>query len=254
MMGTRALLVERCGAGPEVVLVHGSVSDAAMTWSQQKPLERDWTLAYVDRPGYGEGAAPVEREDFALDAPLVADALGDGAHLVGHSYGGVVALLAAAQRPQAVRSLTLVEAAALDVAREHPAVAALVAERRELLATGPQDPEAYLRAFARQVGVVDPPRPLPSTLLHGARLARGSRPAWEAKIPLERLRAAHIPMLVVSGGHSEAYDAVCAALVEALDAEAATIRGAGHDVQKTGAAFNAVLDEFLRSASRLSPP
>ncbi|MBS1886208.1 MAG: alpha/beta hydrolase [Actinobacteria bacterium] len=247
--GERRLHVRRRGTGPEVVLVHGSVSDAAMTWAEQQPLERDWTLIYVDRPGYGEAAAPDVREDFALDAPLVAAALGDGAHLVGHSYGGVVALLAAAERPQAVQSLTLVEPAAFDVARRHPAVAALIEQRRELLATGPQDPEAYMREFARQVGVAAPPSPLSPSGLRGVRLARAARPAWEATIPLRLLRAARTPTLVVSGDHSRAYDAVCSTLVEALDAESATIPGAGHDAQKTGEPFNAALAAFLRSAS-----
>ena len=35
--------------------------------------------------------------------------LGDGAHLVGHSFGGCVALAATSRRPTAVKSLTLIE-------------------------------------------------------------------------------------------------------------------------------------------------
>src|ERR687887_198110 len=65
---------------------------------------------------------PVERVDFEEQAPLVADLLEDGAHLVAHSYGGVVSLYAAALRPEAVRSLTVIEPPAFGIARGHPAV------------------------------------------------------------------------------------------------------------------------------------
>jgi pimeloyl-ACP methyl ester carboxylesterase len=47
--------------------------------------------------------------------------LGDGAHLVGHSYGALGALFAAALRPDAVRSLTLVEPPVYGLARGYPA-------------------------------------------------------------------------------------------------------------------------------------
>ena len=49
----------------------------------------------VDRRGFG--ASPdVDRSDYELDAVDIAGLMEGGAHLVGHSYGGVVAMLAAA--------------------------------------------------------------------------------------------------------------------------------------------------------------
>lgn len=55
------------------------------------------TTACWCRIGLGYGRSPdVQRSDYAEDAREVAELLGDGAHLVGHSSGGVVALLAAA--------------------------------------------------------------------------------------------------------------------------------------------------------------
>ena len=47
----------------------------------------------------------------------------------------------------------------------------------------------------------------------------------EAEIPFERLAAAPFPKLVVSGGHSAAFDAVCDVLEERLDAERLVVRG-----------------------------
>jgi pimeloyl-ACP methyl ester carboxylesterase len=115
------LHVERLGRGPPVVLVHGSVAGGESTWLEQHPLAERWTLLVVDRPGFGQ-APDVGYVDFEVDASLVAEVLGESAHLVAHSYGGVVSLLAAARRPEAVRSLTVIEPPAFGVAPGNPAV------------------------------------------------------------------------------------------------------------------------------------
>lgn len=51
---------------------------------------------------------------------------------MGHSYGAVVALLAAARRPESVRTLTLAEPAAFALARGHPAVEELITTLTDL--------------------------------------------------------------------------------------------------------------------------
>src|SRR5919206_2559230 len=126
-----AVHVETVGSGPRVVLVHGSVGSGWSTWWAQRPLEERFTLVIPDRPGTPPNP-PVEHVDFEEQAPLVAELLEDGAHLVGHSYGGVISLYAAALRPDAVRSLTLIEPPAFGIAIDHPAVAALVEELHTL--------------------------------------------------------------------------------------------------------------------------
>ena len=83
------------------MLVHGSVFGARATWGAQLPLAERFELVVLDRPGFPPNP-PVERVDFEADAELVADLLEPGDHLVGHSYGGVITLLAAARRPEAV--------------------------------------------------------------------------------------------------------------------------------------------------------
>ena len=62
-------------------------------------LAERWPLVIANRPGFG-ASPPLERSDFEVEAPLFAELLGDGAHLVGHSYGAVIALLAAADAPR----------------------------------------------------------------------------------------------------------------------------------------------------------
>src|SRR5437870_6696847 len=81
--------VETVGSGPRVVLVHGSVGSGWSTWWAQRSLAERFTLVVPDRPGSPPNP-PVERVDFEEQAPLVADLLEDGAHLAGHSYGGVI--------------------------------------------------------------------------------------------------------------------------------------------------------------------
>jgi pimeloyl-ACP methyl ester carboxylesterase len=242
------LHVERVGQGPPVVLVHGSVAAGASAWSAQRELAERWTLLVVDRPGFG-AAAGVDRVDFEADAPLVAEALGDGAHLVGQSYGGLISLLAAARRPRAVRSLAVIEPPAFAVARGHPAVEEFVSSATRLWGHGPSEPEAFLRTFLELVGSgMQPPSPLPPSLERGARMLMVERYPWEAVVPLDELARAPFPKLVVSGGHHAAFDAVCDVLEERLGAERAVITGAGHSVQRTGAPCNERLERFLCSA------
>jgi pimeloyl-ACP methyl ester carboxylesterase len=242
------LHVERWGEGPPVLLVHGSIGDGPATWSEQRPLAERWTLIVPDRPGYGQ-SGPIEREDFEVDAVHVSELLGDGAHLVGHSYGGVISLLAAASRPEAVRSLVVIEPPAFAVAVGNPDVGALVARLKDHWRSSPRDPEAFLRGFLGIVGAaLDPPSPLPPALERGARILLVERGPWEAQIPLAELAGTTFPKLVVSGAHNPAFEAVCDVLEQRLSAERAVIPGAGHSVQRTGAPFNERLEEFLRSA------
>ena len=82
-------------------------------WEAQRPLaDEGFRLLVLDRRGYGRSPA-AEGEDFLRDADDIAELMGDGAHLVGHSYGGLGALFAAARRPEATLSLTLLEAGGL---------------------------------------------------------------------------------------------------------------------------------------------
>src|SRR5881392_3809104 len=104
------------GDGEPAVFVHGSFGWGEETWREQRALADHYKLLLVDRRGFG-ASSPNGPVDFERDADDVAELLGDGSHLVGHSYGGVVSLLAAARRPDAVRSLALIEPPAFGVAR-----------------------------------------------------------------------------------------------------------------------------------------
>jgi len=233
---------------PRIVFVHGSVMGGRPTWSGQRELGSQFRLEIVERPGFPPNP-PVDHVDFDEHAALVAGVVGDGAHLVGHSYGGVITLLAAAAVPDAIHSLTVIEPPALDVARGDPAVDEFIRGGIDWWQTGPtDDPEAFLRGFLTYVGSdFVPPSPLPPQLEQGARTLIVERNPWEAEIDLDGLAAAGFPKLVVAGAHLAAFDAVCDVLVERLDAERLVLPGYGHTAQRHPA-FNEALAEFVLRA------
>ena len=239
------LHVARWGnAGPLLCLVHGSIFAGEATWGAQRPLADRFRVLLPDRRGFGE-SAPAEREDFLVDTGDLLAVLEEPAHLVGHSYGGIVIMLAAAQRRDLVKSLTVIEAPIYHIAAHVPEVAAALDRSKERDAAE-RDPQALL---LRSIG---PPRQggYSPELLRGAKLMINQRRPWEATIPFEAL--AGIPALIVSGGHSPIHEATCGVLASRLGAERAVICGRGHAVQRTGEEFNRTLEEFVLRAEGAS--
>jgi pimeloyl-ACP methyl ester carboxylesterase len=232
-----------------IVLVHGSVVGGRGTWSAQRPLADRYELIVLDRPGFPPNP-PVQRVDFESEGAFVADLLEPGDHLVGHSYGGIVSLLASALRPQVLRSLTVIEPPATRVAAGVPAVDAFAEAGAELYASARTgDPDVYLRRFLGAVGsAFDPPSPLPPDIEQGARTLSVERGPWEADVPLAAIAATSFPKLVVSGAHLEAFDLICDVLERELSAERVVLPGYGHAVQRHPD-FNAILADFVDRAS-----
>ena len=232
-----------------IVLVHGSVMGGRGTWAAQRPLAEGFELLVLDRPGFPPNP-PVERVDFETDAALVAGLLEPGDHLVGHSYGGIVSLLAAASRPDVLRSLTVIEPPCTRVAAGVREVDAFARAGMELYATARSgDPDEYLRRFLAAVGSeFDPPSPLPPELEQGARNLAIERGPWEADIPLAALAGTPFPKLVVSGAHLDAFDVICDVLERELRAERIVLPGYGHAVQRHPD-FNDRLADFVERAS-----
>ena len=235
--------VEVVGSGPRLVLVHGSGGGTG--WPAQRPLAERFTLVMPTRTGYPPNP-PLEAIDFEVQARELLEVLEPGDHLFGHSYGGVVALLAAAEAD--VRSLAVAEPPAFGVAIESPVVARLVEEMAPLWPSD-LEPEPFLRAFVERLGAgpYSAPSPLTLELEAAVRALMVERAPWEAEIPFEELAAAPFPKLVMSGAHSEAFDAVCDVLEERLGAERAVLPGAGHSIHRAPR-FNERLEEFLLSA------
>jgi pimeloyl-ACP methyl ester carboxylesterase len=162
--------VEVLGEGPRVLFVPGSVVGADLTWRRQRVLSDNWTTVFPNRPGFGQ-SPPLPRNDFEAEAPLFAELLGDGAHLVGHSYGAVIALYAAALRPEALHSLTVSEPGALQLAGA-PEAAEMIANGERLYgAAGSISPADFVRWFRLGANSArETPDELPESLRRGAEL------------------------------------------------------------------------------------
>jgi len=108
---------------PAVVLIHGFAA-SIFTWRRLKAalLAADYRVIAVDLLGYGASARPAEpiyTTQTQAEAVLgVMDALGvRQAHIVGHSFGGRVAMQMAVLAPERVQSLVALAPEAFAVGR-----------------------------------------------------------------------------------------------------------------------------------------
>lgn len=228
---------------PRILLVHGSVVNGAVTWAAQAPLAERFELTIPNRRGFPPGP-DVEHVDFEDEAAWLGDWLTPGTHLVGHSYGGVIALFAAARYADRVASLCVIEPPCLKVAAGEAQVDEYTAASEAIWGLS-GDPEVFLRAFLAGVGAPVPSGRLSPALLQGARTLAVERHPWEADVPLAELRETPFPKLVVSGAHETAFERVCDVLARELPAERAVLPGAGHSVQRLGEPFNELLAAFV---------
>jgi len=106
--------VQTSGEGPTVILLHSSGSSGRQWDTLVGALQSRFRLQAVDFHGHGytpawPGSRPLTLDDeAALVAPLLGSSAA-GVHLVGHSYGGSVALKLAQLYPRRVRSVAVYE-------------------------------------------------------------------------------------------------------------------------------------------------
>ncbi|WP_051341869.1 alpha/beta fold hydrolase [Pseudonocardia spinosispora] len=243
------LAVERWGTeGPPLVLVHGSLASAATAFGEQRELADRYSLTAPYRRGYRPSPS-TDRIDPDRDAREIVELLGSGAHLVGTSMGGVVAMRAAALAPERVWSLTVIEPPALPNAAGRPGADALIAGLRAHWEQNEEaDDETFAKGFLRALDVsMELPSPLPDPFAEAVRNLRTERP-WLTGVPLDELASAPFPKLVVTGGGTAGFEDVGDVLAERLPAKRVLFDGSPHAVQRIGERFNTELVAFLDSA------
>lgn len=98
------------GAGPLVVLVHGSM-DRSGGMLRVRRLLTDFRVARYDRRGYGRSLSLGPSPSFAHQVDDLEGVVGDRpAIIAGHSFGGLVALAFAERRPELGRAVVAYEA------------------------------------------------------------------------------------------------------------------------------------------------
>src|SRR5688572_3018954 len=115
-LGSRTLEYEITGDGEPVLTIHGAlIADAFKPLTTQDALVSRYQLITYHRRGYApssEVSDPLSVEEQASDCLELLEFIGVGpAHVVGHSFGGVVALQLAIGAPRSVHSLVLLEPA-----------------------------------------------------------------------------------------------------------------------------------------------
>lgn len=216
----RPLLHDVTGQGNPIVLVPGTLTGWAswVTHAERLSVDRQVIRVQLRNVELAEAGMQVPAS-YGVRAEVdgllatVDDLELDRFDLAGWSLGGLVSLAFAMDYPERVRTLTLVEPAAVWVLRalghNDPSLAAEEASDREL--AGRQVTIADLKRFLVRAGIGDeltdfeahPRWPL---MVRNRQVLSTVATIWEYPGSLERLRALDIPTLVVRGTQSATSD------------------------------------------------
>lgn len=263
MHADTSMLWSPCGEAPRVVAgparppltiaLHASASSARQWRTLAERLAPAHRLLAVDLHNHGVGPEWLGRAPLTLadEAALVAPLLraagtvaeGGGAHLVGHSYGGAVALKVAGSHPQHVRSLTLYEPVAFRLLIDDPASRAEALDalsigevvrmflRRDDAAAAAQHFVEYWSGRGAWDAMTPPARAataarMPTVLLHFGALFN----EWQQAATLALLARRHLPVLVLAGERTVATTRRIARRLRELLPHAVheTLAGLGH--------------------------
>jgi pimeloyl-ACP methyl ester carboxylesterase len=256
---------------PTVVLLHSSASSARQWDRLAETLKPSFHVRAIDFHGHGEqsmwsGNAPMTLADeAALAIPALEEA--GGAHVVGHSYGGAVALKLATMRPHLVRSVVVYEPVLFrlvldEIAHASPAqgIIAVAGSMRKSLATGDANSAAQIFIdFWSGAGAWDslPPGKQASIAPRMHAVIQHFGALLHEPLQLSELVRLRIPMMFVGGSRTpDITRRISAVLRAALPADAhEVIEALGHMGPITHSAeFNQRVVRFLDKQREDSRP
>jgi len=129
------------GSGPAVVLLHSTLSSKNQWKSLSAMLEGKFRVIAPDLYGYGDTPMPEQRDNYTLldEAELLRSLLDrllppdEPIHLVGHSFGGAVALRFCHLYRKRVKTLTVFEPVSFHLLdQDDPALAPMLEMMQEL--------------------------------------------------------------------------------------------------------------------------
>lgn len=201
------IAVQKAGAGPALLLIHGALLNATITWFAVMPrLAEKYTVFAMDRRGRAPSG---DNKDYAIgqeadDVINVIAAIGEPVVILSHSYGALVTLMAA-PRLQKVRQLILYEPPGVIPG---PESSDAISKMESALEAG--NLEEVVTVFLRdQIGA--PPEVLagfkkspvwPVVLQIAPTLPRESRTVNASRLPRESLAACRIPTTVLAGSET----------------------------------------------------
>jgi len=196
------------GQGRPAIFVHGSFGWGVDTFPEQRTLADLVRVVLIDRRGFGQ-SRDIQSDGWPGDLRDLLDVvtrLGP-AHLVGHSYGAIVTLLAAAARPHLVLSLVTVEPPMFTLATDDSDAQRIVEDAAHVYAhaSGMQVDE-FVAAFGAAVLGRKPQatrkRTATWTDMDWAAADATRRARWpgDASVNWSQLRDTTFPKLSVGGG------------------------------------------------------
>ncbi len=233
------------GIGTHVILLHSGGLSSRQWGRFAEELAGGYRVVSPDFLGYGRSSPWPQDEEFhfildALAIEALLDSIPEPVHLVGHSYGGFIALLVALHRPALVRSLAVFEPVAFGVLHSRRDAAGLSSLEAAGIESSLMDPrtggqEPWLRAFVDYWSGEGAWDRLSETARASFRAA-----GWKVfgevrsllldRTPHQAYAMLSVPTLLLCGETSPiAARRVVALLAEAIPgARARTVAGAGH--------------------------
>jgi 3-oxoadipate enol-lactonase len=248
------------GQGPAVLCLHGIGSGSAAFGPQAEELAGSLRLLAWDAPGYGKSPDPTAAptlDDYADAAAEVLRRRQVGpAHVLGVSWGGVIAMRLATRHPQLVKSLVLAGSSrgSGQSAQQATAMRARADELEALGANAFAEARAprLLSDAADQRLVRRVTQTMAASVrLPGYRYAAASMAAADLSPDLSSIDS---PTLVLCGNNDQVTGVPeSQALAGGIpDAVFVTIKDAGHLVnQEQPRSFNAWLEAFIHIIERL---
>jgi pimeloyl-ACP methyl ester carboxylesterase len=230
-MPFREQFFREAGSGTAVVCIHSSASSSGQWRLLMEHLSDRFRVIAVDLYGSGKTVAwPQDRpmrldDEIALLSPVFRTA-GERFHLIGHSYGGAIALKAALAARKRVVSLVLYEpvlfSAVITDTPESAAAREILALRDDttrLVAQGKLNfaAQRFVDYWTGEGTWAATPEPRRRAL---AEAMRAVMPQWQALLseptPLSAFSALDVPALVMTGTESKASTLAVAKLLTAV--------------------------------------
>lgn len=265
-MQPRAPYFREAGSGTSVVCIHSSASSSGQWRALTERLADRFRVIAVDLYGSGKTGAWPQDQPMHLDDEVallrsVFRAAGDRFHLIGHSFGGAIALKAALADRDRLLSLTLYEPVLFSVlmadAPESAAAREILAVRDDTIRLvdegnfyiSAQRFVDYWMGDGTWAATPESRRPVLAAAM------RAVKSEWYALLhestPLSAFAAVHVPTLFLTGSKSKAPALAIARLLTAVlpRVRAKEIEGVGHMGPVTHPdTVNPLIERFLEAA------
>lgn len=247
----------RTGSGTRpVVLLHGLMLNGACWTPLARTLEDKYDVVMPDARGHGNSSTPDHGYDyrtFAADVVNLIDALAlDSPVLLGHSMGGMTAAVAAAQNPNRIRGVVLVDPTFITPQRQQEVYNSDIGKQHLQVLNQPREAllaEMQLRHKGRSHEIIE--------LIMHARL-QTSIHAFQILTPpnpnyTELIKALKVPTLLVIGDSDSVISSETAAELARLNPhylKVVQIAEAGHGIPYDQPKhFSTVVQTFLHSVA-----